>query len=161
VDVHKYSGYWIDGKHCAAARYVYTCCCRPCYGALLLLLPLMLMLMMLPLLLLLFMHSVGPGDAAVSAAGSSSAGLPATAAVSSASRASSASQQKPLVGAGAWLHCKLANSRWAQRLLLGATLLMTSMVLADGVLTPSISGPMPAASFQLHTKDCCAAAGAG
>jgi hypothetical protein len=94
----------------------------------------------LPLLLLL-LRSVGPGSAAVSGAGSTPGSLPATASFDSS--AAGAQRKKPLRGAGAWLHSKLANSRWAQRLLLGATLLMTSMVLADGVLTPSISGVLP------------------
>jgi hypothetical protein len=45
-----------------------------------------------------------------------------------------------LSGLGAWLHHQFAHNRTAQKVLLGLTLLMTAMVLGDGVLTPSISG---------------------
>ena len=51
-----------------------------------------------------------------------------------------ANKQRRLSAAGAWLRDKLCHSKVAQRFLLGVTLVMTSMVLADGVLTPSISG---------------------
>jgi hypothetical protein len=100
------------------------------------------------LLLLLLLHSFGPGTAAVPAAASTTGSLPARAPFDSS--AAGEPQGKPLRGVGAWLHSQLANSRFAQRLLLGATLLMTSMVLADGVLTPSISGAGPGAAAPIQ-----------
>lgn len=45
-----------------------------------------------------------------------------------------------LFGAGAFLRHLFTYNRTAQKVLLGLTLLMTAMVLGDGVLTPSISG---------------------
>jgi hypothetical protein len=41
---------------------------------------------------------------------------------------------------GGFLRHQLSHNRLAQKVLLGCTLLMTAMVLGDGVLTPSISG---------------------
>jgi hypothetical protein len=41
---------------------------------------------------------------------------------------------------GGFLRHQLSTNKVAQRGLLGCTLLMTAMVLGDGVLTPSISG---------------------
>jgi hypothetical protein len=51
-----------------------------------------------------------------------------------------------LSGLGAYLHHQFAHNQTAQKVLLGLTLLMTAMVLGDGVLTPSISGQQRIAS---------------
>jgi len=48
--------------------------------------------------------------------------------------------EQQLTGVGGYLRNLLSHNRTAQRVLLGLTLLMTAMVLGDGVLTPSISG---------------------
>jgi hypothetical protein len=47
---------------------------------------------------------------------------------------------KHLSWLGTYLRNQLAHDKTAQKALLGMTLLMTAMVLGDGVLTPSISG---------------------
>ena len=46
-----------------------------------------------------------------------------------------------------WLKSKLENSKFAKQILLFATMLGTSMLIGDGVLTPCISGYFPIFSF--------------
>jgi hypothetical protein len=52
---------------------------------------------------------------------------------------------------GRYLHQQLSHNRTAQRVLLGSTLLMTAMVLGDGVLTPAISGAR-AGCVRVHAR---------
>jgi hypothetical protein len=49
-------------------------------------------------------------------------------------------EERRLSCLGGWLLGQLGHKKYAQWVLLGATLLMTGMVLGDGVLTPAISG---------------------